>query len=109
MGAGRSPDRSPAPPTANTGMTRKSVTVAPSTNGVPMSDDTDDGAVLDAYSTVVSNVAATVGPSVAAVTMADAESRPRGAGSAVIFTGDGFLLTNAHVVGAYSRGTAKFT
>jgi hypothetical protein len=54
-----------------------------------MSDMIDDGAVLDAYSTAVGNVAATVEPSVAAVTMADAQGRPRGPGSAVILTGDG--------------------
>jgi S1-C subfamily serine protease len=74
-----------------------------------MSDMIDDGEALDAYSTVVSNVAATVGPSVAAVTMADAQGRPRGAGSAVILTGDGFLVTNAHVVGDNRRATARFT
>jgi len=74
-----------------------------------MSDRPDERAALDAYSTVVTDVAATVGPSVAAVTMVDAQSRPRGTGSAVIFAGDGFLVTNAHVVGAHRRGTARFT
>jgi S1-C subfamily serine protease len=74
-----------------------------------MTDISDDNAALDAYSTVVTNVAATVGPSVAAVTIADTESRHRGSGSAVIFTGDGFLVTNAHVVGGHRRGTARFS
>jgi len=32
-----------------------------------------------------------------------------GAGSAVVFTGDGLLLTNAHVVGSATGGTAAFT
>jgi S1-C subfamily serine protease len=74
-----------------------------------MSEINVGGGTLDAYSAVVSNVAATVGPSVAAVTMSDHQVRPRGAGSAVIFTGDGFLMTNAHVVGPHRRGTARFT
>jgi S1-C subfamily serine protease len=74
-----------------------------------MTDISDDDAALDAYSTVVTHVAATVGPSVAAVTIADGESRPRGAGSAVIFTSDGFLVTNAHVVGSHRGGTARFS
>jgi S1-C subfamily serine protease len=73
-----------------------------------MPDLPDEPAALDAYSTIVTTVAATVGPSVAAVTMADGQGRPRGTGSAVIFTGDGFLVTNAHVVGGLRQGTARF-
>jgi S1-C subfamily serine protease len=66
---------------------------------------------LDAYSEVVTRVAAELTPRVAAVYM----SRPRrdgrveaSGGSAVVFTDDGFLLTNAHVVGRNSSGTAAF-
>ncbi|RJL23042.1 S1C family serine protease [Bailinhaonella thermotolerans] len=61
---------------------------------------------LDAYSRVVSTVAAALTPSVAAV-----RARRRGGeggGSAVVFTADGFLLTNAHVVGSAAGGTAAF-
>jgi S1-C subfamily serine protease len=72
-----------------------------------MTDNTGEAA-LDAYSTVVTTVAATVAPSVAAITVTDAEHRPRGSGSAVTFTGDGFLITNAHVVGPHRAGTARF-
>lgn len=61
---------------------------------------------LDAYSRTVSSVAAHLTPRVAAVRVAT--SRGEGAGSAVVFTGDGFLLTNAHVVGHASGGTAEF-
>ncbi|HEY3845408.1 MAG TPA: trypsin-like peptidase domain-containing protein [Acidimicrobiales bacterium] len=66
---------------------------------------------LDAYSQVVVSVAEQLGPRVAAVQV----SRPRrdgsiavGAGSAVVFTNDGFMLTNAHVVGRAEAGQAAF-
>ena len=57
---------------------------------------------MDAYSQVVTTVAATVGPSVAALQVR------RGSGSAVVFTADGFLLTNAHVVGRTDAGRLAF-
>jgi S1-C subfamily serine protease len=61
---------------------------------------------LDAYSQVVTTVAAHVLPSVAAVAVRT--SRGAGAGSAVMFTDDGFLLTSAHVVDAASGGEVTF-
>jgi S1-C subfamily serine protease len=61
---------------------------------------------LDAYSRVVTTVAAHVLPSVAAVAVRT--SRGAGAGSAVMFTDDGFLLTSAHVVDAASGGEVTF-
>ena len=61
---------------------------------------------LDAYSRVVTGVAARLLPSVAA--LAVRTSRGAGAGSAVTFTDDGFLLTNAHVVAGATRGSAAF-
>lgn len=61
-----------------------------------------DESPLDAYSRIVVAVARDVTPHVASVRMR------RGAGSAVVFTDDGFLLTNAHVVGADRDGTAVF-
>ena len=75
-------------------------------HGIP-----DEETALDAYSRVVTSVAAAVGPAVAAlrVTGRDGQGRRReGAGSAVVFTTDGFLLTNAHVVEGASSGTAAF-
>ena len=66
---------------------------------------------LDAYSRVVTTVAAALTPHVAAVSVrgADHRGRPRqGAGSAVVFTDDGFLLTNAHVVAGARHGEAEF-
>ncbi len=70
-------------------------------------EHTDVGArALDAYSRVVTGVAAGLLPSVAAVAVRT--PRGAGAGSAVTFTDDGFLLTNAHVVGGATGGTATF-
>ena len=56
---------------------------------------------LDAYSRAVSAVAAELTAKVAAVRTG------RGSGSAVV-TGDGILVTNAHVVGQARRGRADF-
>ena len=68
----------------------------------------DPGAeALDAYSRVVSAVAAEVAPHVASLRVRAGGGR-EGAGSAVVFTDDGFLLTNAHVVGAARAGTVAF-
>ncbi|GLH98020.1 S1C family serine protease [Phytohabitans aurantiacus] len=62
--------------------------------------------VFDAYSQVVTTVAEKVLPSVAALAVRTA--RGAGAGSAVTFTDDGFLLTSAHVVAGATGGTATF-
>src|SRR5580698_6701296 len=72
---------------------------------------------LDAYSRVVSGVAAELTPKVASLRVPQgsggrAMESGRGGeslGSAVVFTGDGFLLTNAHVVGRGQGGTALFS
>jgi len=61
---------------------------------------------LDAYSRVVTTVAAQLLPSVAAVAVRT--NRGAGAGSAVMFTDDGFLLTSAHVVNGASGGEVTF-
>src|SRR6478672_89312 len=66
---------------------------------------------LDAYSEVVTSVAAELTPRVAALQVSRRTVDGRfaaGAGSAVVFTDDGFLLTNAHVVGRADAGTAAF-
>ena len=68
---------------------------------------------LDAYSRTVVGVAEKVGPSVANLRVmrrTRAGSVPVGAGSGVVLTPDGFLLTSAHVVaGRRRRGRAQFT
>lgn len=63
--------------------------------------DTDEATALDAYSRIVSAVAASVTPHVASVRLR------RGGGSAVVFE-EGHLLTNAHVVGPSRHGSATF-
>jgi S1-C subfamily serine protease len=62
---------------------------------------------LDAYSQAVTGVADRVLPSVAA--LAVRTPRGAGAGSAVAFTQDGFLLTSAHVVAGASGGNVTLS
>src|SRR5260370_13519670 len=62
---------------------------------------------LDAYSQVVSSVAERVLPSVASLRIGR-NGRWGGAGSAVVITPDGFLLTSAHVVASGGSATASF-
>ncbi len=61
-----------------------------------------DEEALDAYSVVVSRIAKEVSPAVANLRVIgrrrDGEQVPVGAGSAVVLTADGFLLTSAHVI-----------
>lgn len=69
-----------------------------------------DAESLDAYSTIVTTVARDLTQSVASIEVR--HRRPNGtiaggAGSAVVFTDDGCLLTNAHVVG--NAEAAKLT
>ena len=65
---------------------------------------------LDAYSRAVIAVADRLAPSVASLrVMGPRGQLPAGAGSAVVLTPDGFLVTNAHVVGrSDTRGRATF-
>jgi S1-C subfamily serine protease len=68
-----------------------------------------DGHPLDAYSRIVAGVAERVTPKVASLRVPRRGGTGESLGSGVVFTGDGFLLTNAHVVGSAVRGTASFS
>jgi S1-C subfamily serine protease len=63
-----------------------------------------DAFLLDAYSQTVAGVVDRVGPSVAAVRIAGNRGEG-GHGSGFVFTSDGYLLTNSHVVRAGKPAT----
>ena len=77
----------------------------------------EDSNPLDTYSQIVSGVAERLTPKVASLRVprggqgggqGGGYGRGESLGSGVVFTGDGFLLTNAHVVGKATTGTAEF-
>ncbi|MDH3226817.1 MAG: trypsin-like peptidase domain-containing protein [Thermoleophilia bacterium] len=74
---------------------------------------TDEAEALDAYSRVVTDVVGRLSPSVASLRVTARGRRGRqsmGAGSAVVITSDGFLITSAHVVGGRDpSGVATFS
>jgi S1-C subfamily serine protease len=71
-------------------------------------DDTEFSELeaLDAYSRVVTQVAMSLTPRVAALRLKG--RRGESAGSGVVLTGEGHLVTNAHVVGDATYGEAAF-
>jgi S1-C subfamily serine protease len=76
----------------------------------PADSPLDDEA-LDTYSRVVTTVADRLLPSVASLKIMHrvrGGRRAEGAGSAVVLTPDGYLVTSAHVVSGSREGTATF-
>jgi S1-C subfamily serine protease len=68
----------------------------PSFGAAPSDPPPEELEALDAYSRAVVRVAETLRPAV--VNLRGGRGRNQGSGSGILFTPDGFLLTNAHVV-----------
>ena len=81
-----------------------------SDEAVPLPGFGETGEPLDAYSQAVTRVAEELLPHVASVRVRGSRGgyEYQGAGSAVVFTDDRYLVTNAHVVGRAQRGRAAF-
>jgi S1-C subfamily serine protease len=67
----------------------------------------DDVAAFDAYSRAVIGAVEKVGPAVLHLQV-ESERGRGGAGSGVVFTPDGYVLTNSHVIASAKRVTASF-
>src|SRR5919106_6580766 len=81
-------------------------------NGFSGEARADEGAALDAYSRIVTSVADLLIPSVASLKIMQqvrGGRMPAGAGSGVIVTPDGYMLTSAHVVGRSRSGSASLS
>jgi S1-C subfamily serine protease len=73
-----------------------------------MAETLSEQQALDVYSTIVTSVADKVLPSVASLRIGRGNRGFGGAGSGVVITPDGFLVTSAHVVASGSKATASF-
>jgi len=73
----------------------------------PASTATADVAAFDAYSRAVMGAVDKVGPAVLHLQI-EAQKGPGGSGSGVVFTPDGYVLTNSHVIAGAKRIIATF-
>jgi S1-C subfamily serine protease len=85
--------------------------VRPEPPAIPPANDAappKDEDLLDAYSRAVVHVVEEVGPAVVSIGRTSHRG-PAGAGSGVVFTPDGYVLTNAHVVAGAHQLELGFT
>src|SRR5438045_4387469 len=95
-------DRSPGRETQKMTLTQER-----STNG----NSAAEFEALDAYSRIVTSVAEEVLPAIASLRVTKRSRdgrRGAGAGSAVVISADGFMLTSAHVIAGADGGEAAF-
>src|SRR5262245_26465064 len=80
-------------------------------DGTPIAGFETPDEPLDTYSRIVTEVARELLPHVASVRVRGSRGgyAYEGAGSAVVFTDDGYLITNAHVVGRTKNGAVAFS
>jgi len=82
-------------------------TLEPASAATPGSADKNELEAFDAYSRAVIGAVDKVGPAVLHLQI-EAQKGHGGSGSGVVFTPDGYVLTNSHVIAGAKRITATF-